>query len=408
METIVDLANFIKSNNSHTLLEMQSMLKKRLGAGFKVNKLDHDSEYEGRLCISFSSQEPGTSEVKKYANGLVFEYPSGKVLSIPNQRITSFPSKTQISDNFLFYDIINGSTVTLYWYGGWRISTTNGIDMGGVSWIGNKTYGCLLYEIAEKCGIKNIYNDSRLDRNCSYTCILYAREYHLISQLPDKLYFISAHNCASVNNGNTVVNLPIPAGLPMQIPREFKMRKGGMNKTEYVNMQIRSSTKMFLRNGSLNLGYIIRSGNNGDCYMLESDLMRVIKRMTHEMPRDRDMRVNADNRLLYIALRAFLNPLYKDLYLKLNPSAGELYIKFASFVNSLLSKILLILMQNSLPKIIYDETPLSMDMIALEISHKMTECGASSNKSIDIIKDSLLSPDKLPIYFKYLSAHENN
>lgn len=278
-------------------------------------------------------------------SGLVLEWPTWKILCKPPPILYNKFRKVNlvglIPTKYDIYEICDGTTVTLYWWNdAWRMSSMNGYDVSGYKWIGPLTYREALDDTLTRCG----YNDfwDKLDRNCSYTIGFRHHDFHPLLDDPPAVWLIKATGDGCI--------------IPPQSPIKTTMKPRLLLST----MQTRNNEALSRwrnRAGRPNVrphyGYILRAkpGNNLPDIIMESELMKRIKRYIYDMPRNRKNNIGMDtivelnavdemNRLDYACLRASLDVMSRCVFIELFPQLADKCAKWSDLQSDIVSKIM--------------------------------------------------------------------
>jgi len=294
----------------------------------------------GRFVIS-------TRRYKKIANfndkltqqcgGVVVDYQTSKILAFPpkpsNPRYKF--NKTVDLVKYNVYQINDGTTVTLYHYDDkWQVSSLNGYSVGALIWAGTKTFKQVLTECLATCPD---FNWERLDTNKCYTVGFRHPEYHPFKP-SKKVWFIQSVDLSSQNVEEFVPNYEDDIGIPLQ-PK--------MNITiEELIDNIRNAGFNYIRDGTIDMGYILRPiENDNSSILLESSLLKYIKKFIYNdrsgrlNPRDENY-VGAEKRIIYIALKAYLDVNDHYVFKSLFSQHDDLYVLFSEFIEHLMDALL--------------------------------------------------------------------
>jgi hypothetical protein len=127
--------------------------------------------YNERMILaprSKTSEFDVNDPICRASNGLVIDK-KGNILSLPPPASSTVPLPYEIDfKECEIYEIQNGTTATLYFDSGWKMSSIRGIDISGVAWK-KKTFKQAFDEILEenKFNSKTFYD--QLDQTCCYT-----------------------------------------------------------------------------------------------------------------------------------------------------------------------------------------------------------------------------------------------
>lgn len=298
------------------------------------------TEKSGRYVIS-------TRRYKKVANfndkltrqcgGVVVEYNTNKILAFPPKPCNPRRNFKNVDlTQYDVYQINDGTTVTLYHYDDkWQVSSLNGYSVGALVWAGTKTFKQVLTECLATCAD---FSWDRLDTNKCYTVGFRHPEYHPFNP-NKKVWFIQSVDLSSQNVDEFIPNYEDDIGIPFQTKVDMTI------KTLIENVQ--NAGFNYIRDGTIDMGYILRPNSDNDIehILLESSLLKYIKKFVYN---DRSGRLNpreenyvgANNRMIYIALKSYLDVNDHYVFKSLFSQHVDLYDLFNEFIEKLMDALL--------------------------------------------------------------------
>jgi hypothetical protein len=306
----------------------------------------------GRILISKKPSVPFMNALSFEANGLVINTNTWKMVSVlsPNmnnnpkynalkgiftnnvKNFTSEVKETKSDINFVIYPIIDGTTISLYWYNNkWCMSSSNSWEVNNYKWMGPESYEGIFNRLASAYQ----FSYDVLDKNKIYVMIMRTPEFHPFNPT-NELYLVETiHKVTCYRNTDTI-------GIPMQQALNLNDRpNAGVELLNDIYDTNKNAVKRYLKsieNGDkyIRLGYIIKCpydiGGSHSYVIMESDLMKNIKNYLYEF-KEYEL-LNANNRLKYIILRAFLNYSKRDLFKKLFPQFNGEFGKLERLFNN--------------------------------------------------------------------------
>ena len=356
---LTELCNSLRADPDLTTEQQFNMLKSLLGKDINMRyeiandddqdavKLTTDTQ-SGRfshlnnlnisrvLLTTIRSQTTDYSrELVRQCNGVILEFPTWKVLAVPSQAFNPNFRVADVKKNFSqysVYEIKDGSTVTLYWYGNnltdgaWRMSSANGFDVGGYQWLGKSTYMMALQSLT---GMYPDFSFDRLDKTKSYTIGFRHADFHPLATDPSKIWLIQACDLMSLKPVD--VNIGIPLQTTVVTTYDAMIEKN-----------ISAMTKYMTSEQHIHYGYVLR-GNCGASsdIVLESELLKRIRQMVYNLPKKRIPNaapITPDTRIEYIVLRAYLSS-QRIVFTNLFPQFKNLYKKYDDIFAKLVCKI---------------------------------------------------------------------
>lgn len=289
----------------------------RMSRGYKL--IDDVKQYN-RIILSGNVSNAGT----------VICTDTWKILAMPPSQPTTKFSRREVDSNLEKYEvtkIIDGTIATLYYYGGsWCISTTNGFDVGDITWIGEKTFSELVYDalsghtkFAQASGI-GLNGHCRLELPKLSTDYYYTIGFrhedihppHARMKCPKRLAWFVGSNCPDADNPMTC--LPVQA---------------------IVNTEKITKIDDLWTKAPSDYGYILR--RKGEVLLVESDLTRDLKKYVYNIPKLNGL--DCDNRMMFVIIRAFLSDTCKDKFIALFPQFATEYKKCGIIYKAIVTSI---------------------------------------------------------------------
>lgn len=393
-----------------------------------------------RVLLSTHKKTQTRSELFRRLNGLVLQYPDWKVLSISSPILSyDFGAEGAFKniDKYDVYPIIDGTVVTLYWYGeSWRLSSSNGYDVTDMRWLGAKTYMEALLELTAHYPTFSL---DRLVRTCCYTVGFRHNDFHPMQYDGPKLWFIQSCNTLLLNslsvanidmsklrgqsaasvdailNAASVrpvftVNVNDDIGLPIQAPIQFPDGMTSEKKAEMLYRHNENALIEFTKSlsgdfvVSPHYGYFLRPRDDNLCdIMYESKLLALIKRALYNFPKKRmpgESELTPDNRLEYAKLRAYLSNVIKYPFITLFPQYSQDYVRYDTLFNRIADRIVQIIRRPTDRKNNDPRIEILAQKFAAHIKDK--QISVLSEDGHSIILDFLRDKRYLELYFTIL------
>ena len=386
-------------------------------------------------------------------NGLVIDANTWKALAVHPRSFNPQPSShivnELLADNV--YDIIrvdDGTVVTLYSWEHpidgptWSLATGNAYDVSSLNWIGDMTYAEIFYDLATRLypdfvsetGITLVNTDDggtklefkNLSRTVCYTVGFRHHNFHPMTSDPERMWQIQSTNLATpspevVYSGN---NLGLP-GIPDQkvyaVPS--KLVGGQVPTMENLNACLSSSiedAEKYITSkceagpslpDKINYGYILRSRNTARSMeysdiLIESPLLTRIRKIVYaRSPRSVRSLLNADDRLEYNAMRAFLTANARNEFLALYPDWRVKFNAYESFTNNIINIIISALRNREIKTTKPPNYSTATGRVAQELlAHicKFERLDPHHTGTLDIVRDYVVSPEYTLIFMRAL------
>jgi hypothetical protein len=365
-------------------------------------------------------------ELIRTCNGVVLEYPSWKVLSVPAPMFNLRFRMTDVVNNidsYSIYEIKDGTTVTLYWYGEkWCMSSTNGFDVSDYEWMGPTPYMKALTAITK------MYPDfsfDKLDRDRTYTVGFRHHEFHPLLSDSEKMWLIQSCDLNALNaeNPSLDISLTTNIGIPLQTNATFSGLRGSRlfdmmcDKNNNAFMQYMSTIRT--SQPEIHYGYVLRSDSTDNYVsnvMLESELLKKVRTLMYNLPKRtyaEAVPVTAINRLKYTILRAYLSCPNKYDFLNLFPQFTEQYRTYDTLFSKLSNRIISALRNRNTRNTITDsafknarsDMNARIDKLAFSLVKHIEDCGrinAMDPQGPNIVLDFMMDRKHLDLYYTYL------
>lgn len=355
-----------------------------------------------RILLTSSKYADYRNELVRQCNGIVLEFGTWKVLALPCHRFDPNLGKIDINE-FKIYEIKDGTTVTLYWYDDlWRLSTTNGIEMNTLTWIGDTPYFSAFNEAARSCPKFSL---DILDHDCSYTIGFRHNDFHPLHDLTTpKIWLIKVTDLTSLEDRDCDIGIPwqtlvtLPEGDNVSIFRWMREKN-------------ESAMTKYLTQKSIHYGYVLRSDRVD--YVLESELLKSIKSMIYNLPKNQynaNFRITSSNRIQYSALRAYLGKKSKHEFSALFPQYSKYYATFDPLISRILEKITASIRGTRRRSANPDTLESNLDAIAdVFVKHLLSDGVNTINKeNVSVIKDFIHDTSYTSWYFTCLILIPSN
>jgi hypothetical protein len=329
-----------------------------------------------RAMLSFNKHKQPANQLQCQSNGIIIEVGTWKVLSIPS-KVLLYKYDGAIMKQlhqFTAYYALDGTCVTLYWYGGaWCMASANGYDVRTYTRLTSITYWDALLAALTKAGI----SVESLDKNISYNFGFRNSEFHPLRDLRSPtLWLISAYDLTTYKELN----------LQLGIPKQPQVKSISV---KYINNLNKNALRTYLTNGTAHYGFILRNATGS--YLLESNLMKSIRTMVYDQPKDF---VAEYSKPLWLAMRAYLKPSTNKLYIDLFPQFTSLYKQITEFFNRLIVCVISADSEENEP----------LDCLARQIRNVLSSrFDVADHNNYKIIYDSVLCEENLDLYMSAMA-----
>lgn len=298
--------------------------------GIKVTYESFDVADAERRVIFSSSGQRKITEMTSEANGMVLLNVKGKwsPLVIPFRTMRTDIDFDFVSVNLDKYRVMkvkDGTIINLYWYDGWKISTSKGYDVTDLAWK-KSTYMQVLSEVLQHTGWDNLFD--LLDKKKSHTFGFRHPEFHPMDGKPYDFWYVQS----VVVEDEKFSPAPPDAKFPTQ-------EEVVIESLPVVFRNLKDSLDVFLDSGSVNFGYIIRGEGvpaEHASMFLESALMKKVRILHYNNRVVHNANQLARDVNTHIVLSGFLNPDAHKLFITLFPKYEPIYEKLQHITKQLI------------------------------------------------------------------------
>lgn len=303
-----------------------------------VFEYSNECKENNRVILYSNSPKGKLSNNIDYSliNGLIIELTTGKVLCMPQKRLSLYSRSSlrhlnseDIVNDYNILKLNDGTTINLYWYhvtSTWVISTTRGMNMNDMLWIGSLSYEAILHKLLL---LYPNFDWDKLDKCKTYTVGFNHPNFHPFRHgcLSGRLWFIQ-----STHNDSLKVNRTEDIGLPLQ--QIYKP-----DKIQIIDELITlcdNSLDVYLTNSDnkeddVCFGFILVNKITDKHLLVESLLFQTIKKIMYSGRYNEMIKDNNYERLSYIIIVSYLNPNIntdESLFLKLFPQFNCIFNQF--------------------------------------------------------------------------------
>jgi len=322
-----ELLGFLQESNFDVKTAAEH-LRDCLGHRMKITHLiDEGDVVKGRLMLTSDRGRANPDTLDKQCGGVVLADNPWRILLMPPSLISQKYALKTIANNiktYKIYEIMDGTIVTLYWYDGqWRLSSTNGPDVGEYLWIGPLTY----MEAFKAAGAPAF---ETLDTNLSYTVGFRHHDFHPLVADPSKVWIIHVYD--TVNRCFVAPDLAIPWQLPAKTPKA--------NVVKWMQDKCLEALQKYNATGAIHYGFLLR-GPFQDV-IFESTLLKAVRQSMYNLPKKRHpgaKQITPANRMQYNTLRAYLGN-NKGAFIKMFPQFASHYTHYDEVLGNLAKCVL--------------------------------------------------------------------
>jgi len=350
------------------------------------------------------------------SNGLLLCWGTWEIIVMPLRAFNPSPSlRSRVVKRYLnHYDVYyadDGTVANLYFdRDEWRMSTANGYDVGkfncGRSRDRDITYMDAFTEIASK------YPDFSFDKLNKKFCYSVGFRHHSIQPLmvdPQRAWFIRGFNIEKMEEDLTSIGLPPqrPAKVGGVLATDLRP-KGTSILTELTSKTIYDANfnayDNFNKSGAIHYGFIFRSRDGYSDIFIESDLMKKIRTLYYNPPREiaaLSEKLTPKARACYMTLRAYLGH-DKAQFAKLFPHLAIRFTEYDLAISGVIRKARQMLASNCLDT----AEPTPLDNLASWLAGSTITAGGCNTSSADcesILRDFIVSPENLNMLHQYLN-----
>lgn len=238
-------------------------------------------------------------------NGVIIDTDERKIICFPPKMLQNL--EISWSDKMTIHKAEDGTLINLYfWDGKWNISTTKSFYSNEYHWIGEKTYQEIFDGFCEQYEI----DMEQLDKSKSHTIGFKHLDFHPFKP-ENKMWYICSNNLGDmqfVDDGY----------LSEILPKQEMCNKMSKNQIKKLT---NNALNEYINHGIVFYGFIIRHEDfNQPDIFVESSLMEYIRlNMYYKPPKSIVRYVNHTNRINYFIVKAYMNYLDNNIFLKLFP-----------------------------------------------------------------------------------------
>lgn len=380
------------------------------------------SKYQdvSRILLTYGRNKPQSSIFAQECNGVVLEFPSWDILSLPPPVLALQCNLRKLDyTKYQVYEINDGTTITLYYYkNAWAMSTSNGIDVTNLNWMGSADYGeSFLGAVAKYPD----FSFDKLDKSICYTIGFRCSNFHpFMDTFTPSAWFISARNLKTLEFFTADgINIGIPAHNPIKLPYDDNIEIGhylhDRNQSALTNLlNNRLEKDKTSKNQPLtsliqplrpHYGFILRSVDNSyPSYVVESTLLKQIRMLMYNQPKSKyaeQIKVDHNNRLEYMILKSYLHWEARCNFKNLFPELAAIYYnKYDAVFSKLTNKILNILRNTKQTREPYQSNKMGILTRTL-VAHieKHLRINVMDAQGYGIVHDFIMNPDYLELFF---------
>lgn len=394
--SIADALRLMKSVVGQPAERVSAFVTSTFGPKMKI-RWEADGASVVRLMFS---PDRAATDLQIY-HGLVLDV-NMQILSMGARSLAPRETTRGLSDDYVAYDAVDGTQVTLYWFeGSWRLSTLNGYDVGDYQWLGEKTYWEAFADRASCAGL----DINTLEHDASYTFVFRDGQFHPLPTDPESLWFICAHDIKALNDGTEPRELAVP-GVSVQVVADIStvMSRCTGALDAYMNAcKGACGESATLNSPPTYYGAILRSksGANPD-YMIESTLLKRIRKLMYTLPHQQRRfvgEITPANRVAYLTLRAYLSPARGD-FIVLFPQYAETMANYGKMFQALAGQIVTNLRDRQPTPAVTPSERLAEQLAAHLREH--TQLNAMDATGPSIVYDFLMQPEHTDMFYATL------
>jgi len=294
-----------------------------------------------RLLITHDRFSDFDSELSFQANGVVYDVVQKKVVCVPSPGFNCRAVYTEVIanlDKYMVYPVSDGTMVNLYWYGDkWTIGSTHGFELNAYKWMGPNTYE---QELRTVLGKYPEFTFDGLDKGVSYNIGFRTDAFHPLHTDPSRAWLVSAWRLDTL--------IPVAdanIGIPMQTPAAFTIAGTPKERFDWLLQQSSGALKQYFANRTHhNYGWILRSTDyavtQGSSHvMIESSLMRKVRQLAYNLPKNPRLNLNETNRFEYMTLRAWLSYQLRSSFVDMFPETHQRYTLYTKTVHEIIDRM---------------------------------------------------------------------
>lgn len=388
-EDIVEHSHIVDTINSYT----NKTLQIRIEAAPAPKRI---------LLTTIRNKYSPSWELHQQCNGVILSYPNWELISMPPKMFIPSPSISHIRkhiNNYMYYPALDGTIVTLYWYGEWCMATKNGFSVGNYKWMGNYTYKQALDSVLS-AHYPNFSYD-KLDKSKSYSIGFRFHDFHPFIYDTEYVWFVSSFDVATFNHNNdSIIDYNEDIGVTLLESNLLTPSKFNeiLTTNKYALINLYETIKSADVNKIPHYGYVLRAlDQTSSDVMLESTLLSTIRTLMYNIPKNKSdsITINEHTRCKYMALRAYLG---NDKKLFANLFSAQYYNQFDYVFDTLIKYI-----TRQSPQITHDfeqNIKIVANTFAAVISTNNINIHTLTGENI--IRDIILDKKYTDLYFKHL------
>ncbi len=376
-------------------LESNVSIENNVDPDHKAEPCEHKGRFSSadnyvidKILLTSTQRCDFKKELIRQCNGIVIELRTWKILCWPAPMFTQQVKVGELRvEDYHVYEVFDGTTISLYWCGKWCISSTNGLEMNNLKWIGPLTY---LEAFLESANHFPKFSMDRLDRSNSYTIGFRHSDFHpLQDEKTPKMWLICVRNCST---GEIVdIDIGIPLQPTMQLPPIAENTGSNTDILEWMKQKNENALASYKSRGKnsseIHYGFILRSKTNAPDYILRSTLLITVMKLIYTLPKrhyNTTLQLTSENRAEYFALKSHLSYHKRAEFEALFPQYGKYQEKFSRILTSLVNVIV-----ESFKGIKKNTKTTLLDQRIAEIAHIMVD--HLKKHGINIIDSGTLS-----------------
>jgi hypothetical protein len=406
IKNLTDLTNYLKAVDYQTPKDAFKGLKELVGSDLRItyentkttNDTNNTDGPNGPTCATrfllstIRLYANYNLDLAKQCNGVVLEYPSWKVISLPSAKINPHYRLNDVIkklDSYEIYNISDGTTVTLYYYNNaWCMSSTNGFDVRDYRWQSETTYWEAFIEVTK---LYPEFSLDKLDTSVSYTVAFRHHHFHPLATDPQRAWLVCA---TSIENAAvSYPNIGLPLQVAIAVTGDEILEKNKTALSRYLTT---------VREGKpeIHYGYVLRATGTDSDIILESELLKTVRGLVYNLPKNTNVVLNHTNRLEYMILKSYLSCKSKFNFINLFPQFDSFYKKYDALFKELSSDIITAMRRTDRAS----KSKLVTTMVRHIESHD--RINAMDSQGINIINDFIMNQKYIDIYFTLLVCNK--
>ncbi len=325
----------------------------------------------GRYMLTGDRRRARGSTLRAECNGVVVDAATWQPLSVPPRAFARSPSHRAVDQHLAAgrYTMVRASDATVatlyHWNMTWCVSTNNGYDVSGLKWMGGLTYAEILFELLGRVpdfvaatGMTldveagNRLGFEGLDTGRCYTVGFRHHNFHPLRSDPEGIWNIQSVDLKTLERSSTLGLPGIACQPPLEIPPDSTFESISQSLAGSLDDAVAViGSDCEAKSDSFVYGYILRAADPASTpgcadVLIESDLLQTVRRLMYNRPPMRDAEsLDHDGRQLYHALRAYLTPADRTLFVALFPDLCPQFKRIADFVSAVVSGVVMLARQ---------------------------------------------------------------